>query len=84
MYTENRFKKKKKKNSLKTVTWTTPPSPYQQLLFLIIINSLSFLFLKTDVESDFRTKSILCMPIFNTNQKIVGEFVTVQTYTLLL
>ena len=83
MYTENRFKKKKK-NSLKTVTWTTPPSPYQQLLFLIIINLLSFLFLKTDVESDFRTKSILCMPIFNTNQKIVGEFVTVQTYTLLL
>lgn len=48
------------------------------------INLLSFLFLKADVESDFKTKSILCMPIFNTNQKIVGEFVTVQTCTLLL
>lgn len=27
---------------------------------------------EADVESDFKTKSILCMPIFNTNQKIVG------------
>lgn len=48
------------------------------------INLLSFLFLKADKESDFKTKSILCMPIFNTDQKIVGEFVTVQTCTLLL
>ncbi|XP_068745612.1 cGMP-specific 3',5'-cyclic phosphodiesterase-like [Montipora capricornis] len=27
---------------------------------------------EADVESDFKTKSILCMPIFDTSQKIVG------------
>ena len=31
-------------------------------------------FPKADIESDFKTKSILCMPIFDTSQMIIGEF----------
>ena len=35
---------------------------------------MSISFPKADVESDFKTKSILSMPIFDTSQRVVGEF----------